>query len=161
VARSTSSNGIVASKAAPQSAAFKSAAKAATKSAASKATSKSAAPQPTAIKSTAKSAASQHTTSKSAAPLSKSAASQHTSKSAAPKSAPTSKSVAFEQQLSQVTMTTREDSDQDSDKEFAVGGLLYEDDSQERELALSSPLRGNELRAAKKVGLIFFSPNTN
>jgi hypothetical protein len=69
--------------------------------------------------------------------------------------------VAFEQQLSQVTMTTREDSDQDSDKEFAVGGLLYEDDSQERELALSSPLRGNELRAAKKVGLIFFSLNTN
>jgi hypothetical protein len=177
-ARTTSSNGIVASKAAPRSATSKSASSksASSKSVASKTTLKSASANSAASEAAPKSAASQPTAAKSTAPQSKSAAStQHTtSKSSAPKSsapkssapkssAPKStapKSTAPKStapKSSQGTMTAHQDLDRDSEEEFAVGGMLDEDDSRERELALSSPLKGNELRAAKKVDLFFFS----
>jgi len=92
-------------------------------------------------------------TTKAAAPAAKSAA----PKSAAPASkpaafgsaaAPASKSVAShpKRNLSQVTMTAQ-DGGQDYDEELAVGGMLDEDDSKEQELAMSSPMKGNELRA--------------
>jgi hypothetical protein len=56
-------------------------------------------------------------------------------------------------QGSQVTTTAREDN-QSSDEEFGVGGMLDEDDSQERELAMSSPLRGNEARVMVSFHLL-------
>jgi hypothetical protein len=43
----------------------------------------------------------------------------------------------------------RHDEDEYSDVEAAVGGLVDEDDSLERELAMSSPLKGAELQAKK------------
>ncbi len=42
---------------------------------------------------------------------------------------------------------TAQDGGQDYDEELAVGGMLDEDDSKEQELAMSSPMKGNELRA--------------
>jgi hypothetical protein len=48
-----------------------------------------------------------------------------------------------------------QDEDPDSYVESAVGGMADEDDSLEQEVAMSSPMKGNELRAAKKVMLVY------
>jgi hypothetical protein len=48
---------------------------------------------------------------------------------------------------------------QDEDSEFpnkaAVGGMLEEDDSLEQAVAMSSPVKGAEFRAAQKVNFVF------
>ena len=55
----------------------------------------------------------------------------------------------------QMTSTApEEDSDATSGEDFGIGGMIEDDDSREQELAMSSPLKGNELRAAK-VGLLY------
>jgi hypothetical protein len=184
--RTTSSNGIVAFKSAtsksaarPASKATKSATSKAAKSATSKAA-KSAAPQTIASESAAPASKSVAPASKSIAPASKSIAPASKSiapasksvapasksvapasksaapKSAAPKAAAASQPMGPKPNSSQVTTAAGED-DQDSDEELAVGGMLDEDDSQERELAMLSPLKGSELRAAKKVHFYLFS----
>jgi len=166
VSRKTSSNSIVASKPATlKSAVAKPAAPklvpklAAPKSTASEPARKLAAPKSTASEPARKLAAPKSTTSettrKQAAPKS---ASEPARKQAAPKSAvPGPKPAAKELPAGNGRKITREvhNEDQASDIEPAVGGLLDEDDSLEREVAMSSPLKGTELRAAKQVCDIF------
>jgi len=86
--------------------------------------------------------------SKSIAPQSKSVAPQSNLKSAAPQS----KSAASQPVASNKSqITTAREGDQDSEGELAIGGMLPvdEDDSLEQELAMSSPLKGNESCTAK------------
>jgi hypothetical protein len=53
-----------------------------------------------------------------------------------------------------VAATAQEDA-QDSNEELVVGGMLEEDDSQEQELAMLSPLKGSDLRVAKVYSLYY------
>ena len=165
VSRMTSSNSIVASKPATLKSAV-------AKPAAPKPVPKLAAPKSTASEPARKLAAPKSATSeparKQAAPKSASepackqaapkSASEPARKQAAPKSAvPGPKPAAKELPVGNGRRITREvhNEDQASDIEPAVGGLLDEDDSLEREVAMSSPLKGAELRAAKQVCYIF------
>ena len=147
MSRKTSSNSIVALKPATLKSAV-------AKPAAPKLVPKLAAPKSTASEPARKLAAPKSTTSettrKQAAPKS---ASEPARKQAAPKSAvPGPKPAAKELPVGNGRKITREvhNKDQASDIEPAVGGLLDEDDSLEREVAMSSPLKGAELTVRPK-----------
>ena len=143
VSRLTSSNSTIASK----PAASKPVAPAAPKPAAPKpAMPKPAAPKPAAPKPASKLVAPKSTVSE---PARKQVAPKSASEPARKQAAPVAK-----ESPTQITRVMH-DEDQASDMDPAVGGLLDEDDSLEREVAMSSPLKGAELRAAKQVRYIF------